>query len=154
MTSHKISSRTWLLIVGRKGWFTRNIFSGIDQLRNRDRIRFVGPAYGQDLSGIYQMATVMAYPSLFEGFGYPVLEAMQMGTAVLTSNVSSMPEAGGDAASLVDPMEVEDIAVNLENLLTDEQLRQDHIQKGRLHASQFTAERMARQTLSVYKKFS
>jgi glycosyltransferase involved in cell wall biosynthesis len=77
-----------------------------------------------------------------------------MGTAVLTSNVSSMPEAGGDAASLVDPMQVEDIAINLENLLTDEQLRQDHIQKGRLHASRFTAERMARQTLSVYKKFS
>ena len=142
------------MVVGRKGWFTRKIFSGIDKLKNRDRIRFVGPAYGQDLSGIYQMATVMAYPSLFEGFGYPVLEAMQMGTAVLTSNVSSMPEAGGDAACLVDPMEVEDIAASLENLLTDEHLRQDHIQKGWQHASRFTAERMARQTLSVYQKFS
>ena len=154
MTSKKISDKTWLLIVGRKGWFTRKIFSGIDKLKNRDKIRFVGPAYGQDLSGIYQMATVMAYPSLFEGFGYPVLEAMQMGTPVLTSNISSMPEAGGNAACLVDPREVEDIAAGLEKLLTNEQLRQDHIQKGRLHAARFTAERMARQTLAVYRKFS
>jgi glycosyltransferase involved in cell wall biosynthesis len=79
---------------------------------------------------------------------------MQMGTPVLTSNISSMPEAGGDAACLVDPREVEDIAAGLEKLLTNEQLRQDHIQKGRLHASRFTAERMARQTLAVYRKFS
>jgi len=154
MTAKKISEKTRFLIVGRKGWFTRKIFSGIDKLENRDNIRFVGPAYGQDLSGIYQMATVMAYPSLFEGFGYPVLEAMQMGTPVLTSNISSMPEAGGDAACLVDPREVEDIADGLETFLTNEQLRQDYIQKGRLHAAQFTAERMARQTLDVYRKFS
>jgi len=154
MTSKRISPQTWLLIVGRKGWFTRKIFSGIDKLKHKAQIRFAGPAYGDDLSGIYQMATVMAYPSLFEGFGYPVLEAMQLGTPVLTSNVSSMPEAGGEAARLVDPQDMEDISNGLADLLTNEKLRKDMIQRGQAHAAQFTSEKLARETLAVYRKFA
>ena len=152
MTHKKISAKTWLLIVGRKGWFTRRIFSGVARLKHKDRIRFVGPVYGQDLSGIYQMATVMAYPSLFEGFGYPVLEAMQLGTPVLTSNISSMPEAAGNAAHLVEPEDVQDIADGLEKILVDEHLRTSMIRKGRAHAAQFSVRRMAKQTLSVYRQ--
>ena len=99
------------------------------------------------------MALVMAYPSLFEGFGYPVIEAMQLGTPVLTSNVSSLPEAGGPAAVLVEPDQVDDIAAGLEKIITDKGLRDNMIRRGFVHASQFTGDRMARETLSVYRRF-
>ena len=99
------------------------------------------------------MALVMAYPSLFEGFGYPVLEALRLGTPVLTSNISSLPEAGGPAAVLVEPEQVDDIASALAKIVNDETMRAGMIRKGLVHASQFTAERMARQTLSIYKRF-
>lgn len=153
MTSARIDAETELVIVGRKGWFYKEIFAGIERLKSRRKIRFLGPVYGRDLAGIYQMALVMAYPSLFEGFGYPVLEAMQLGTPVLTSNVSSLPEAGGAAAMLIQPDQVDDIAAGLEKIVNDPSRRGRMIESGRAHASQFTGERMARQTLSIYRRF-
>jgi glycosyltransferase involved in cell wall biosynthesis len=153
MVSGKIDQETALVIAGRKGWFYKEIFAGISKLKSRRKIRFLGPVYGPSLAGLYQMATAMAYPSLFEGFGYPVLEAMRLGTPVLTSNVSSLPEAGGPAAVLIEPEQVDDIAFGLAKILNDETVRAGMIRKGLEHASQFTAERMARQTLSIYKRF-
>jgi glycosyltransferase involved in cell wall biosynthesis len=153
LVSGKIDRETELLVAGQKGWFYKEIFSGVDGLKNKEKIRFLGPVYGQDLAGLYQMALVMAYPSLFEGFGYPVLEAMQLGTPVLTSNVSSLPEAGGSAAVLIEPEQIDDIAAGLEKIINDKTLRDDMIRKGFAHASQFTGERMARETLSLYRRF-
>jgi len=97
---------------------------------------------------------VMAYPSMFEGFGYPVLEAMRQGTPVLTSGISSMPEAGGDAAHYVNPESLDEIASGLCRILNDESYRQELIEKGTRHAEGFTAEKMVKETLEVYKKLA
>jgi glycosyltransferase involved in cell wall biosynthesis len=151
--SGRIDRKTELLVVGQKGWFYKEIFAGVDRLKSREKIRFLGPVYGKDLAGLYQMALTMAYPSLFEGFGYPVLEAMQLGTPVLTSNVSSLPEVGGPAAVLIEPEQVDDIAAGLEKIVNNKTFRDDMIRRGFAHASQFTAERMAKETISVYRRF-
>lgn len=147
----RIDEQVMFLIVGSKGWFYDEILNGIEKLPFRKNIRLVGPVFGEDLAGIYQLATVMAFASEFEGFGYPVLESMQMGTAVLTSRISSLPEAGGDAAHYVDPLEVDDIALGLEKLINDPAYRQALVQKGFEHARKFTAQEMASKTLEIYK---
>ena len=139
------------LVVGNKGWFYDEILSGIEKLPHRNNIRLVGPAFGEDLAGIYQSATVMAFASEFEGFGYPVLESMQLGTAVLTSRISSMPEAGGDAAHYVDPLAVDDIAQGIEKLINDSAYRRGLVQKGFEHAKTFSSQAMAAATLDIYK---
>jgi glycosyltransferase involved in cell wall biosynthesis len=97
------------------------------------------------------MATVFAYPSLWEGFGLPVLEAMACGAPVLTSNVSSLPEVAGDAAVLVPPTDVDAIAASLGRLLDDDAFRADLSARGRQRAAQFSWERCARETLAVYE---
>jgi glycosyltransferase involved in cell wall biosynthesis len=150
----RIPPESEFLIVGSKGWFYKEILQGIEVLTHNDRIRLIGPIYGEDLAGVYQLARTMAYPSEFEGFGYPVLEAMRLGTPVLTGNISSLPEAGGDAAVLVDPTSVDEIATGLEKLLTDDDLRQSCIARGHLHAADFSPQTMAAQTLAVYQRFS
>jgi glycosyltransferase involved in cell wall biosynthesis len=147
----RIDEQVMFLIVGSKGWFYDEILNGIEKLPNRKNIRLVGPVFGEDLAGVYQLATVMAFASEFEGFGYPVLESMQMGTAVLTSRISSLPEAGGDAAHYVDPLEVDDIAAGLEKLINDPAYRQALVQKGFKHAGKFSAQEMASKTLEIYK---
>jgi glycosyltransferase involved in cell wall biosynthesis len=149
-----IPPQSEFLIVGSKGWFYKEILKGIAVLKHKGQIRLTGPIYGEDLAGVYQLARVMAYPSEFEGFGYPVLEAMRLGTPVLTGNTSSLPEAGGDAAVLVDPTSVEEIAAGLERLLTDPELRQRCVARGHAHAAGFSPQIMAAQTLEVYRRFS
>ena len=90
------------------------------------------------------MASVFAFPSLYEGFGLPPLEAMACGTPVLTSKVSSLPEVAGDGALLVDPYSVEEIATGLARLLDDDDLRRDLVARGRARAAAFSWERSAR----------
>ena len=143
-----------LLIVGQKGWFYKDIIEGINVLKNKDKIKLVGPIYGENLAGIYQLAKVMAYPSMFEGFGYPILEAMRLGTPVLTSNVSSMPEAGGDAAHYVNPESLDEIKTGLCKLLNDQNYRKYLADKGTQHAESFSTMRMTRETLEVYRKIT
>lgn len=154
LSAGRIPSTSEFLVVGSKGWFYKEILTGIAALDHRERIRLTGPIYGEDLAGVYQLAQAMAYPSEFEGFGYPVLEAMRLGTPVLTGNISSLPEAGGDAAILVDPTSVEEIADGIERLLTDEDLRRECIDRGYAHAEGFSPEVMAAETLAVYRRFS
>ena len=96
----------------------------------------------------------MAYPSMFEGFGYPILEAMRLGTPVLTSNVSSMPEAGGDAAHYVNPESLYEIKTCLCKLLNDQNYRKYLADKGTRHAESFSTMRMTRETLEVYRKIT
>ena len=106
----------------------------------------------EDLPAFYNAASVVVYPTLYEGFGFPVLEAMACGTPVVTSNVSSLPEISGDAAMLVNPRNPEDIANVVQKLLVDERLCADLVSRGLLHARQFTWERAARETLEVFRK--
>jgi glycosyltransferase involved in cell wall biosynthesis len=116
----------------------------------RQDVRFFGFVPHRTLAALYRLASVFAFPSLYEGFGLPPLEAMACGTPVVTSKVSSLPEVVGDAAVLVDPMSVEDIARGLEQVLTDETLRASLIEKGHARARSFSWDRSARAVHSGY----
>ncbi|MCQ2310431.1 MAG: glycosyltransferase family 4 protein [Paludibacteraceae bacterium] len=104
-----------------------------------------------DFPAIYKGADVLCYPSLFEGFGIPILEAMCVGTPVLTSTGSCFAETGGDAALYANPLDIEDIGEQLSNVLTDTSLRQDRIKKGYLQAAHFTDEQVAHNLIALYK---
>jgi glycosyltransferase involved in cell wall biosynthesis len=105
----------------------------------------------RDFPAIYQSAIAMIYPSLFEGFGIPVLEALFSKLPVITSNLSSLPEAGGDAAYYVNPLHAREIAEGMENISNDSQLRETMKQNGLLHAQNFTQKKCTASVMDVYK---
>jgi glycosyltransferase involved in cell wall biosynthesis len=113
-------------------------------------VRFLGYLPEETLAVMYRLAGVFVFPSLYEGFGLPPLEAMASGTPVVTSNVSSLPEVAGDAAVLVDPYQPEAIADGIENVLCDETLRRDLRAKGLLRARQFSWEASVRRVREIY----
>jgi alpha-1,3-rhamnosyl/mannosyltransferase len=115
------------------------------------RISFLGPVAEGDLPALYGGALAFVFPSLYEGFGLPVLEAMACGTPAACSNVSSLPEVASDAALLFDPLDVESIALTLRRLVTDSGLRADLRECGLRRAAHFSWENTARQTLEVYR---
>ncbi|MCC6613326.1 MAG: glycosyltransferase family 4 protein [Anaerolineae bacterium] len=139
-----------LAIAGGKGWLEDPIYAALDALKLRDHVRFIGFADDADLPALYSEARALAFPSLYEGFGLPILEAMACGTPVVTSDVSSMPEAAGDAALLVDPYDVDALADALARLLCDDSLRATLIARGHAQAARFTWGRAARELLAVY----
>jgi glycosyltransferase involved in cell wall biosynthesis len=140
-----------LVVVGRKGWLYEGVFKKVRGAGMQDRIQFIFDARQEELPLIYNLADLFVYPSVYEGFGLPVLEAMACGTAVITSNVSSLPEVAGDAAVLVDPMDSSAIADAISKVLSDKQYKAALSQKGIERAKQFTWERCARKTLDVYR---
>ncbi len=142
---------TELVLVGGPGWRSRSAERAIEASPARARIRRLGPVPTPDLTALYRGATVFAYPSLYEGFGLPVLEAMAAGTPVLTSDVSSLPEVAGDAALVVDPRSVDAIRTGLARLLDHPSLRDRLAEAGREREATFTWERAARETLEVYR---
>jgi glycosyltransferase involved in cell wall biosynthesis len=151
-TTRKEFADLTLLHVGPKGWLAHDVSSAVAELGLQDRVRFLGYVPNADLAALYQLARVSIYPSLFEGFGLPVLEAMACGCPVVTSNSSSMPEVAGGAAVLVDPLSEESIADGLERVWTDDRLRGDLIGRGRCRASQFSWDSAARETLKLYDR--
>jgi glycosyltransferase involved in cell wall biosynthesis len=136
-----------LIIVGRKGWNCSDIFGYMKNLQ--DVIRFPGYVTDDELVVLYQMATCLVFPSLYEGFGLPALEAMSAGCPVITSNVSSLPEVVGNAGLLVDPLRTDEIVQAIIRVLSDDTLRQHMIEQGRIRAAQFTWEETARMTRDV-----
>jgi len=104
-----------------------------------------------DLPLLYARADFFVYPSIYEGFGMPILEAMACGTPVITSNCSSMPEVAGDAALLIDPHDVQDMSAKMLELAGSGDLRRSLREKGIGRASQFSWEKTARETLAVYE---
>jgi glycosyltransferase involved in cell wall biosynthesis len=118
----------------------------------RQDVRFFGFVPDHTLGALYRLASVFAFPSLYEGFGLPPLEAMACGTPVVTSRISSLPEVVGDAAVLVDPYSVDDIASGLQKTLDDESLRTELIARGRKRAQQFSWQRSARAIHEAYMK--
>ncbi|HET8647340.1 MAG TPA: glycosyltransferase family 1 protein, partial [Vicinamibacteria bacterium] len=118
----------------------------------RQDVRFFGFVPVRTLAALYRLASVFAFPSLYEGFGLPPLEAMACGTPVVTSRISSLPEVVGDAAVLVDPYSVDDIADGLERVLGDEALRADLIARGRERVAQFSWDRSVRAIHAHYMK--
>ena len=139
-----------LLCVGGQGWFCDEIYAAVERLNLRDRVVFAGFAPAEELPLWYNAATLLAYPSRYEGFGLPVVEAEACGTPVVTSNVSSLPEAAGPAGLLVSPDDVDGLAGALEQLLADPDLRRQLGEAGLAHAAGFTWEQTARQTASTY----
>jgi glycosyltransferase involved in cell wall biosynthesis len=141
-----------LVIVGKKGWQYEDIFNTIDRLALGDSVRYLGPVEPADLPLLYSSAQIFAYPSLYEGFGLPVLEAMACGTPVITSNVSSLPEVAGDAALYIDPTKTGELTRALDRLLTDNGMQTEMRAKGFAQAKMFSWERCAKETLAVYRE--
>ena len=138
-----------LVIVGKK--LTEGPDSGIDSVdRESGALHFTGFLEEADLPTLYRGADLVAYPSLYEGFGMPVLEAMAAGVPVLTSTVSSLPEVAGGAALLVDPEDVDAMAAGLRRALTDQAWREEAVHAGRARAAALTWDANARQTSAVY----
>lgn len=136
-----------LVVTGKPGWG-----ADADLARKNPQIRFTGYVRDEELPILYAGATVFAYPSLYEGFGLPVVEAMAANCPVLTSNRSSLPEVAGQAALLVDPYRVEEVARGLETLLFDTDLRADLQARGARQAAHFTTQNQARATLEGYRR--
>ncbi len=139
-----------LVIAGGRGWLQAPIYAAVESLELKDRVHFIGFADDADLPALYSAARCVAIPSLYEGFGLPVLEAMACGTPVVTSNVSSLVEVAGNAALLVDPLSVEQIASALTWLLGDEDLRARLIEEGHRQARRFTWDQSASQLHTLY----
>jgi len=141
-----------LVIVGaRNYWKSSPVAETVEQLQIQDKVFFTGYISDEDLPAVYNGADLFCFPSLYEGFGLPVLEAMACGTPVVTSNTSSLPEVAGDAALLVDPYQVEEITTAMQTVLEDAALALELKEKGLKRAKQFTWEKTARETLEVYK---
>lgn len=143
-----------LVIAGGRGWLYDEIDATIERLEVATRVRLLGFVPEEDLPALYNAAAAVAMPSLYEGFGIPVIEALACGTPVVASNVSSLPEASGDAALLVPPDDVDALAKALRRLLTDDELRATLRQRGFAHAQHFTWEAAARTVLNVYSELA
>ncbi len=141
-----------LAIVGGKGWGGVDVSTIAGDAGVADRVRLLGYVDEEQLSALYSGALFLAMPSLYEGFGLPLLEAMIRGTPVLTSRRASMPEVVGDAALLVEPEDVDSITAGLAGLLGDQDLRTNLAAKAPDRARQFTWDRTAAQTLEVFDK--
>jgi glycosyltransferase involved in cell wall biosynthesis len=135
-----------LVLAGRTGWLQN------DLLLDVPGVCVTGYIADADVAALYSGAAALMFPSLYEGFGFPVVEAMQVGTPVLTSKTSSLPEVAGDAALLVDPLDTAAIAQGIARLVNDTALRADLVARGYRQAAQFTWEAAARATLNVLKK--
>lgn len=140
-----------LAIVGRNGWEYEDIFRRVTEHGLGDRVRFLGHVPQDDLVALYNGARAFVYPSRYEGFGLPILEAMQCGTPVVTTTASSMPEVAGEAALLVEPTDVAALADAIARLLSDDTVARDLSARGIARAATFSWERCAADTLGVYR---
>ena len=141
-----------LVIAGGRGWLYEEIFARVEALGLQGDVLFPGFVADEDLPALYNLAEAFVLPSLYEGFGLPPLEAMACGTPVVTSNVSSLPEVVGDAGLMVEPADVESLAVAIERVLEDGGLRREMVQRGLARAKEFTWERAARRLLGIYTR--
>jgi glycosyltransferase involved in cell wall biosynthesis len=139
-----------LVLVGKKGWLYDEIFKEINNDALKDKIVYTGYVEQQDMKSIYSGASCFVYPSLYEGFGLPPLEAMNCGVPVVSSNISSLPEVIGDAGILINPMEIVEIAEAVLKLLFDEKLRNNLISKGLKQSEKFKWEKTTNKIFEVY----
>jgi glycosyltransferase involved in cell wall biosynthesis len=141
-----------LVIVGQRAWGYERDFALVRRLGLEDRVRFLDYVPPGDLPALYTGAAVFAFPSLYEGFGLPLLEAMACGAPVVTSNVSATAEVAGDAALLVDPRDTEAIAAAIQRIADDGALAADLRARGFRRAAEFSWDRAARDTIAVYER--
>ena len=143
-----------LALGGERGWLSDEVFALVDKLGLQERVRFLGHVSPEDLLGLYNAARVLVHPAFYEGFGLTPLEAMACGTPVIVSNTSSLPEVVGDAALLVEPTDVDGLAVAIWRVLSDAALRKQMMQKGLQRARSFSWEKTAQETLEIYRRLA
>ena len=145
--------RQWpLILTGYQGWGNEQLLARIEAAKVEGWARYLGFVEADELPHIYAGARVFVFPSLYEGFGLPVLEAMASGLPVVCSNASTLPEVAGDAAALCEPQDVDALAGLINKALNDETWRYQAIEKGLLQAKKFSWQRCAQETLAVYKE--
>ena len=142
-----------LVIVGKNhGNYQPSLMSAIKSLHLTDRVHIISKADFEDFPALYACAQASVYMSLFEGFGIPILESLCCDTPVVTSNVSSMPEAGGEAALYADPKNPSEIARQLKSIIDNPALRQQLVQKGREQREKFTQHRIISELYAMYRE--
>jgi len=141
-----------LVLVGKKGWGYQEIFKTVKNLNLKKKIIFTGYVSKSELVFLYNAADFFVYPSFYEGFGIPPLEALACGTPTIASNISSIPEVVGDAGILVNPHSIEELCRAMHEILINEKLRQELREKGLKRAKDFSEERLAKNTIESYKK--
>ncbi|MEJ2211678.1 MAG: glycosyltransferase family 1 protein [Anaerolineae bacterium] len=141
-----------LMMVGGKGWLYQEMLARVEELDLADEVCFVGYVAPEELPYWYNAAQVLVYPSLYEGFGLPALEAMSCGTPVVTSSASSLPEVVGQAGMLVEPTDVDALAAALQQVLDDAALRDRLRVAGPAQAARFSWAETARGTVAAYRR--
>jgi glycosyltransferase involved in cell wall biosynthesis len=144
--------KSQLVLAGAKGWKHKKIFRAWETSPYKQDIKFLGYISSAEKATLFAAATAFAYPSFYEGFGFPPLEALGAGVPVVSSNISSLPEVLGSAALLVNPFRVEDISEALELILTDNNLRTKLIVDGKEQAALFTWKKAAQRYLELFKE--
>ncbi len=142
-----------LILIGRKGWNYKPILTAIETSPWKHEIHNLDYLSDELVALFYSKADVFVYPSHYEGFGLPVLEAMTLGAPVVTANTSSLPEVTGDAAILIDPNDFIQVAEAILKIISDSQFRQELINKGKERAKLFSWQRTAKETLKAYRSF-
>ncbi len=140
-----------MVIAGTHGWKCEGMLEEINRLPSRTRIHFTGFVRDEDKPALYNLSSLFVYPSLYEGFGFPPLEAAACGVPVITSNTSSFPETIGEGAIMIDPLRPDDLSRALREVLRDKTLRDTLSQQGEMRASKFQWKDAARKTLGVFR---
>jgi glycosyltransferase involved in cell wall biosynthesis len=141
-----------LVIAGGKGWLYKDTFATVERLGLSGDVIFLGYVPEPDLPALYSLARLFVFPSLYEGFGLPPMEAMACGTPVVCAHTSSLPEVAGDAALLVDPLDTDGLAAAMQQALSDEGLRARLVERGFRQAAHFTWRAAAQQLLAIYER--
>ena len=147
-----LNIKSHLVIAGRWGWESKSILELVKQLNFEEKVHFPGYIEQDDLPALYSLAELFVYPSLYEGFGLPVLEAMACGTPVITTNTSSMPEFVGDSGVLVQPGNLDALVLAMQDLLGNPDLRNALKIKSIEQASMFSWAKTAESTINAYRK--
>lgn len=146
------SQRLQLVIAGKSGWLSGDLMAYLNQGRIRERVLFTGHLEDDELRVLYSACRVFVYPSLYEGFGLPLLEAMSCGAPVITSNIPSVVETVGEVARLVSPNDVDELALAISDLVSNSNEREERSAAGIAHAKKFSWEQTAAATLAVYDR--
>ena len=149
---HEVDNKTKLVLAGNKTWSRKEVDETISRLDLASHILEIGHVDNDDLPALYSGTKAFIFPSLWEGFGIPVIEAMACGAPVLTSNLSALPEIAGNAALLVDPYSVTDIAAGMQRIVGETSLRSQLRQRGLVRAQEFSWQKTAQETFTVYNK--
>ena len=139
-----------LLIIGKQTAYSREILKYIEQKGLQSKVKILQGFTMDELATIYSMATIFVYPSVYEGFGIPIIEALYSGTPVITNKFGVFPEAGGPSSCYIDPEDVEELSTAISSILSDEQKRQEMKETGLAYVQRFNDEALAKQWIELY----